>query len=354
MKEITFDKVARFFVYVLLAALLIFLLWRFSLLMVYGVIALVLSYVLDPVVNRMQTSGMNRTLAIAIVLTSLILVIIWASTTIIPNIGNQIARLAQQFNVETINYIAGTIELYLIQAIPYLPEGFLVNNVSMMVDHFFNIDDVQNVIANIFGLFTNLFTAALIVPFATFFFLRDGSKLRRQVLRLVPNKYFEMTMNIINKIETRLGAHFRGVGLQSTLVAFFSTVLLGIAGLNNALSVGVAIGLANTIPYFGPILGYFLSIVIAIIETGDFSLVINCILAVMVVQIMDNIIFQPFIFSRTADLHPLYVLFIILIGAELGGLVGMLVAIPIATVLRVIITQIIWSFKNYNVFRIES
>lgn len=354
MMQLSVEKILRFLLVALLIIVSGMVVLKFSLLLIYLLVALILSYLLDPVVNRMQANGMNRTLSILIVLISVILLVVWASTTILPNIGNQIARLAQQFNLETVRYIAVTLENFINQAIPYLPTGYLENNLSALYEQLFNFDDIQKLLGNIFGIFTNLAFATIIIPFTTFFFLKDGATLRRQVLEFVPNKYFETTLTIISKIEQRIGAHFRGVALQSSLVAFFSWLFLSIAGLNNALTIGIAIGLANTIPYFGPILGYILSIVVAIVETGDFSLVINCIIAVGLTQILDNIVFYPTIFSRTAGIHPLYVLVVILIGAELAGLIGMLLAVPIATILRVIITQIMWSFKNYYVFRTNS
>ena len=212
---------------------------------------------------------------------------------------------------------------------------------------------IQDRISGLVGLFANIFTATIIIPFATFFFLKDGSKLRRQFLELVPNKYFETTLTILNKIETRLIMYFKGVLIQSTIIAVISWLLLSSIGLKNALTVGVAVGLANTIPYFGPILGYFLSITIGIFETGDFSLVPYCILAIFIAQMVDNVILQPLIFSRSADIHPLYILFIILIGAELAGILGMLVAIPIATIIRITITEINWSLNNYHVFKTD-
>jgi len=354
MKNITLEKVVRF---IIISALLIatgMIFSRFSLLLIYLLIALILSYMLDPIVSKLQANGMNRTIAILFVIVSLILVIIWLSTTILPNVGNQIARLAQEFNIETIRYIAITLEEYSIQVIPYLPQGYLESNLSLLYDRFFKFDDIQQIISNIFGLFTNVAVATLLIPFSTFFFLKDGSSLRRQLLQMVPNKYFETTLTIITKIEQKLGAHFRGIAVQSILVATFSWVFLSIAGLNNAMPVAIAIGVANTIPYFGPVIGYLLSIVIAIFETGDFTLVLNCIIAVSLTQFLDNVLFYPAIFSRTADIHPIYVLIIILVGAELAGLVGMLVAIPIATIIRVIVTQIAWSLRNYYVFHTES
>ena len=139
--------------------------------------------------------------------------------------------------------------------------------------------------------------------------------------------------------------------LQSRIVAFTSCVRLSSVGLSNALSVGIAVRLANTIPYFGTIIGYILSIIVSIIEVGNFSLVLPCILAILFVQMLDNIVLQPIIFSRSADMHPVAILFIIMIGAETAGILGMLVAIPIATIIKITFNQISWSLNNYYVFR---
>lgn len=353
MHNITLEKVVRFFVYAGLALLLYWLMMRFAVLLVYLLLGLILSYILDPIVSRMQANGMNRTFSGVITIFSMLLLIIWISTTLVPSIGNQLARLGQGFNTETIRLIASTIEEYTLRLVPYLPEGYIVNNIDTTIGNFFNVsaDNIQSLIGNLVGVFANIFTAAIIIPFSCFFFLKDGSRLRRSGLELVPNKYFETVATIVDKIETRLVGHFRAVALQSTLVAFLAWTFLSIAGLNNALAVGVAIGVANTIPYFGPFIGYMLSITIGIVETGDFTRVPSAIIAVALVQLIDNVVFYPAIFSKSAQMHPLFVLITILIGAELAGILGMLIAIPTATVLQVIIKQINWSLNNYYVFK---
>ena len=75
--------------------------------------------------------------------------------------------------------------------------------------------------------------------------------------------------------------------------------------------------------------------------------------AIFIVQMIDNLIFQPYLFSKSADMHPVAILFIILIGAETAGILGMLIAIPLATTVRITIMQIIWSFNNYQIFRLD-
>lgn len=353
MRTLTVERVFRGFLFLLFLAVSMLLLYRFSTLVGYVVIALLFSYLFDPIVNRMQSSGFSRTSAVMIVVASFILIIVWSSTSIVPTIGNQILGLTAQVNVETIQNVADQVEREIIAIIPFIAEGQIKESITRFIDRIFDVGDIQRTIGNLVGVFANIFTAAIIIPFATFFFLKDGSKLRRQILELVPNRYFETTLTIINKIETRLVLYFKSVLLQCSIVGAISWILLSFAGLNNALSVGLAVGLANTIPYFGPIIGYFLSVVIAIFETGDFSLVPYCILAIAIAQIVDNIILQPLIFSKSADMHPLYILFVILIGAEVAGLLGMLLAIPLATIIRITVTEVNWSINNYYVFKSE-
>lgn len=351
MRKFTIE---RFFRGLLTLALLIIaglLLYRFSMLVAYAVIALVFSYIFDPIVNRMQVAGFNRTNAVSLVVASFILLLVWASTSLAPTIGNQVLILASQLNAESINAIAIQVEIELLQRVPFLADGQITELINTLSARIFDFGNFQDTITNLFGIFANIFTAALIIPFTTFFFLKDGSKLRRQVLEIVPNKFFETTLTIINKIETRLILYFKGVLIQSTLVGVISWLLLSAIGLNNALVIGAAVGVANTIPYFGPVIGYILSIIVAIFETGDFTLVPYAIGAIMIAQVVDNVILQPMIFSKSSGLHPLYILFIIMIGAEIAGLVGMLLAIPIATIIKITVTEINWSLNNYHVFK---
>ncbi|MEX0662925.1 MAG: AI-2E family transporter [Balneolaceae bacterium] len=353
-KNLTLEKIIKSVLGVSLIVLIAIVLYNYLNLAVYAVLAMLISYMLDPVVNRMQAAGMNRTLASAITLATLILIIVWGSTTVIPIVANQMASLARQLDIDNLRFIAEQVEASIIGNFDFVPQGFLRNNISLLSENLFDVGRLSDVVGDLFGIFTNLFTAFLIIPFAIFFFLKDGHKIRRDLLQLVPNKYFETTLSLIDKVETRLGVYFRSVFVQCTLVGIISWLALSVAGLNNSASVGITIGLANSIPYFGPIIGYILSIVIAIIETGDFTLVIPCIIAVLVAQVVDNIILQPLLFSRSADMHPVAILFIIMIGAQTAGLLGMLIAIPIATVIKISINQIIWSFNNYQVFRLDS
>jgi predicted PurR-regulated permease PerM len=353
MKSITLEKIIRFAIGIGGLSIAGIILYNYSTIVGYAAAAILLSYILDPIVNRLQSWGLNRTLSIALTLSTVILFLVFVSTSIIPIIGTEMIALTSQLDIQNLQVIASKIEEQLVERYEFIPPNFLTENITQGINENLNFGRLSDVVSNVIGVFTNVFSAFLVIPFATFFFLKDGTMIRRRILRLVPNKYFETTLSLLDKVEKRLSIYFKSILLQSFLVATFSYLFLSIAGLGNALSVGIAVGVANTIPYFGPILGYGLSAVVSILETGDFSLVGYCLLAIFAVQIMDNVIFQPLIFSKSADMHPVAILFIILIGAQTAGILGMLIAIPIATTIKITINQISWSLKNYRIFKSE-
>jgi len=350
-KNLSLENIVKSAIFIVGFLLVVIILYNFSNLLLYAVIALFFSYLLDPIVSKMQSAGIHRTFSITLVLTTVLLLIFWISTSIIPIVAGRMAVLTRQLTPDNLVNIANLIEVNLRSNFEFIPEGYLRDNVAVIANDLFNFNRFSDFLGNLIEIFTNLFAAFIVIPFATFFFLKDGHKIRRDILQLVPNKYFETTLSLIDKIESRLGHYFKSVLLQCTLVGAVSWIALAIAGLENAGSVGLIIGIANTIPYFGPILGYLLSIIISIIETGDFTLVLPCILAVMFAQLLDNVILQPLIFSKSADIHPVAILFIVLIGAQTAGIFGMLIAIPIATVAKITINQMTWSYNNYYIFK---
>lgn len=353
MKKITLEGIIKSIIGLAGIFVVGLILYNYSTLVIYLVIALILSYILDPIVNWLQRNGINRVLGIAITMVSIILIILYLVKSVFPIVGDQMMKLASQLDIKSIEKITAKIEEQISTNYDFIPIDTITERIATGIQGLLDFNKFSDLLGNVVGIFTDFATAALVVPFAVFYFLKDGSKIRRDILKKVPNKYFETTLTLIDKIEYRLNDYFRSVLLQSIIVALLSWTTLSVAGLQNSLSVGITVGVANTIPYFGPIIGYILSIIVSIIETGNFALVLPCILAILVVQIVDNVVLQPFLFSRSADLHPVVILFVILIGAQTAGIIGMLIAIPIATTIKITIQQFQWSIKNYQIFKLE-
>ena len=230
-------------------------------------------------------------------------------------------------------------------------QGVILDAVTGVFETLFRADRLTQLVGGVVDFFTDIFYAVLVIPFVAFFMLKDGAQMRQRLFQLVPNRYFEITIAMTEKVESNIGRYFRALFLQSLSIATVSTVFLSVAGLNSALAVGIFAGLANTIPYFGPLMGLVAGALVGIVQTGDFSLLLGVLIAMGLTQVADNVLFQPLIFSRAAQAHPLVILFVVLIGAQLGGIVGMLVAIPLTTIVRVMVQQILWSLRNYRILQ---
>ncbi len=351
----TLDRIVRFVLGAAAVATVGWMLWYFAGLVLYLIIGGILAYLLRPLVDRMQGFGLGRVSAILVAFVGLLGVITVVVTSVVPFITRQVQDLSQLITVDTAVYVANLIEAQ-VQSIAPLEQGVLEENVrqlsqSLMQGDLVEGQRVAETVGSVVAVFTNIVYAVVIVPFVTFFLLKDELKIRRSLLYLVPNRYFEVTLSILAKVELNIGRYFRALLVQGTAVAIIASALLWIVGLRGAIAIGIFTGLANTIPYFGPFLGFLAGTLVGIAQTGDVSFVPGVALAMALTQLADNVLLQPLIFSRAAQTHPLVILFVVLVGAKLGGLVGMLVAIPLTTTVRVVVEQLLWSLRNYRILR---
>jgi len=351
----TFDRVVRFLLGAAAAATVGWTLWYFAGIVLYLVVGGILAYLLRPPVDYIQGLGLGRVPAILIAFTAFLGVIVVVVTSVVPFITRQVQDLSQLITVDTAAYVATLIETQVQRVVPLEP-GVLEQNVRQVADSLMRGDlvegqQVAETVSSVVSVFTNIVYAVIIIPFVTFFLLKDELKIRRSLLHLVPNRYFEVTLSILAKVEVNIGRYFRALLVQGTSIAVIASGLLWVVGLRGAIAIGIFTGLANTIPYFGPFLGFLAGTLVGIAQTGDVSLVPGVAFAMALTQLADNVLLQPLIFSRAAQTHPLVILFVVLAGAQLGGIVGMLVAIPLTTTVRVIAEQLLWSLRNYRILR---
>jgi predicted PurR-regulated permease PerM len=188
--------------------------------------------------------------------------------------------------------------------------------------------------------------------FILFFFLKEKNLFVGVLHALVPTKYEAKVVHSVDSSKTMLSRYFRG--LLAQMGGFFAlvTLILWILGVKNALLIGSFGGLVNAIPYVGPILGFVFGAFITLSSSleGDFytqvlPLLIKVGIAFGVAQTIDNLFLQPMIFSNSVAAHPLEIFIVILVGAKLGGVLGMVLAIPAYTVFRVVAKTFFNEFK---------
>jgi predicted PurR-regulated permease PerM len=216
----------------------------------------------------------------------------------------------------------------------------------------FNPELIGNFFSSILSAAGSIFISLFSVVFITFFFLKEKGLFLNFLLALAPNKYEKEVINSVDSISRLLTRYFGGILLQISIITIYVSTCLGILGVKNALLIGFFAGVINVIPYLGPIIGGIFGILITISSNLDVDfytqmlpLLIRVVIVFGTVQMLDNFVLQPFIFSTSVLAHPLEIFLIILMGAQIGGITGMILAIPAYTVLRVVARVFLSEFK---------
>ena len=189
----------------------------------------------------------------------------------------------------------------------------------------------------------------VIIPFITYFILAEGDIGLKKLVERIPNKYFEMSLNIMDKLQQELVSYLRGLILECSIVGGLSVIGFMIIGVPYALLIGVLTGIANLVPYLGPIAGASLALIASLTQTGDFRMLVPILILSAVVRLIDDLILQPLCFGKSLDMHPVAVVLTLIIGHQLMGVAGMVISIPIATILRVSAKETYWGLKNYTI-----
>ena len=194
-------------------------------------------------------------------------------------------------------------------------------------------------------------TFVVIVPLVLFFFLAEGRAIKRAFIEMIPNKYFEMVLNLIYRIDQQLGGYVRGMVLSVVIISALSILGLWLIGLRDYIVVGTIAGVANVIPYLGPLIGIIAGTVSALLQysTLGWATILPVIGVFLVIQLLDNVFVQPVVVARAVDLHPLVVIFVVLVGSQMFGAMGMLLAVPMTAVIKVAVQTIYEGLRSYSV-----
>ncbi|MDA9774315.1 AI-2E family transporter [Saprospiraceae bacterium] len=209
--------------------------------------------------------------------------------------------------------------------------------------NYFKPGAIGNFLGSLFGAASSLLIGLFSIVFITFFFLRESNLFNNFILALVPNEFEKDTLKVIEDISSMLRNYFSGILLQMTIITILVSSALALFGVENALLIGFFAAMINVIPYVGPLIGAIFAMFITIstnLDVDFYQVLMPLLTKVVVVfagmQMADNFILQPFIYSKSVKAHPLEIFILILVAAKIGGVLGMILAIPTYTVIRVV------------------
>lgn len=205
---------------------------------------------------------------------------------------------------------------------------------------------IPNLFNSVLGAFGSLSVGLFSVLFISFFFMKDSRILKQGVLTLIPDKTENRFSNSLETINNLLSRYFIGLILQITILFIIYTIILLVFGISNAVVIAFLCALLNLIPYIGPMIGGILMFILSMTSNigQDFQATILptslwILFCYGLAQLLDNFISQPVIFSKTTKSHPLEIFLIIIISGLLFGVIGMIIAVPSYTALKVILKE---------------
>jgi predicted PurR-regulated permease PerM len=337
--------------------------WFFRVIVVYILVSGVFSIMGRPLVDlfckiRIKKYSFPRALAALMTLIIIWGVIILFFIIFVPLVTRQIDYLSTIDSEKIVQLISGPINKIesLFRAINKdIPQDLSIQEYIVgKVAGVLNITMIQNFIGSLIGILGNVIIAVFSITFITFFFLKDQRLFFESILMWVPDKYVANFNRALYSIKKLLTRYFIGIVIQSTCIMTLVTIGMTIAGIDfqQALVMGLILGILNVIPYAGPWLGLFIAIIMGVAShiNQDFNtvvipLVTYMILVEAITHLIDNIVFQPVIFSNSVKAHPLEIFIVVLASGFAAGIPGMILGIPAYTVLRVFAKEFFYNFK---------
>ena len=298
----------------------------------------VLAYILSSVINKMQSLGLKRKVAVVLLYLVLFGLLIGGEALLspylrqeigtfydrVPEFSRQIESIVKQQSTDAskdFTVMEQVIRKILREAV--IP-GLLINQ---------TLD-----FSSVFGYAAPVVLGLILTPFFVFFLLKDWPEMLKRIMKWIPPAYVETTVSAMSEINVLVGRYLRGLAIDCLAVGLLATCGLSLLGIHYPITLGILSGCANVIPYMGPVIACITASLIAFIQFQSIGAVINVLLLYTAIKLTDDLLIQPLTIGKTLSLHPMLLVIAIVTGEKLFGVIGMILAVPIVTITLKIIT----------------
>lgn len=320
-------------------------------------LALILAYIFDPLIDKFEKRHIPRSLAIfmcvAAVVAGLGILILLIAPSVqkeLVNLTRNLPEYAVQLKDKAFPWVEETLGAELPASLKGLMEtasGTVSKLPPEMIKPFASF--IGKLLGNTATFLLSVLTLVLI-PIFTFYFLRDFDMFRQKIADLIPLPYREWTIDQLRQVDRVLSAFIRGQLSVCTILAILYSVGLWIVGIDLALIIGVSAGYLFIVPYLGTVVGLLAATIMALLEYRDLLHVLLAWTVFGVVQILEGYLFTPKIVGGKVGLSPVAVIISLLVGGGLFGILGILIAVPAAAVLKIFSHEFIRLYKSSPVF----
>lgn len=319
-----------------------------SVIMLPVILAGLLYYLLNPLVDMMEKRKINRLVAITIVFVLITVLLIWGLAVVIPNLQAQIVsffRNMPSYLKQSKKIIDDLLDSRLSEEFRPQIEQVTENISSQLTTWASNFSArAVNWASHFVSAASQVIVAVIIMPFILFYLLRDGKNLKGYITQFLPKKLREPVGQVLSDVNSQLANYVRGQITVAIIVAFMFMILFKIIGLRYGVTLAAVAGVLNLVPYLGSFLAMLPALVLGLIA-GPVML-LKVIIVFIVEQTIEGRFVSPLILGSQLSIHPITILFVLLTSGSMFGIWGVLLGIPVYASAKVVITAI---FKWYKV-----
>ncbi len=348
----------KFFFILLCLTVGISAIFFYKAILTYFILALIFVYISNPFVQLLENLGIRRIFAIFLFYLILFSSIFFIIYFLFPILFRQAVLISNAFNdfanmkSKDINSlpIIKNIENNLSQIEQYLP--FIHIN-DLMIQLQFIISQFLQKLPNYLFVYSKdiagFFSYFVIVPVTSFFILKDMTFFKKSLYQLIPNRYFEICIILLNRINTSISTYLKTLIIEVTIVGGMTAFVLTLLGVKFGILIGLIAGLFNIIPYLGPFSAALFASLSVLLTGKPLSMVVYTILAMWGVQIIDNNIVFPLVMAKGTEIHPLYVFLTAIAGGLTFGFIGMILALPTLYLVRGVLEVLYRNLKDFDI-----
>jgi predicted PurR-regulated permease PerM len=298
-------------------------------------IAMIISYILNPIVSILNQRKVPRTIAVLLIYSVFISSVTVIIMNIIPMFMEQLGELNEhipqltmkmQSLVEGFNHnemLPGSVRSGIINSLAKLENG-----ISLAISNY----------VNQIGTTINILFIAFIVPFLAFYILKDFQLIEKAAIAIVPKEHRKQTVKLLVDIDTALGNYIRGQLLVCVIVGVLAYVGYWWIHMPYPLLLASVVAVFNIIPYLGPFFGAAPAVIMA--STVSLKMVLLIMVINLAIQVLEGNVISPQVVGRSLHMHPLFIIFALLVGGEIAGVLGLILAVPFFAVMKVIVQHL--------------
>ena len=327
----------RFSFFVAFVALCLVVMAKVPMIMAAVLISAVAAYLLYPLMNIMESWGLSRTIGILLIYLIIAGIIFLISQQSYTGLFSQVENFQSEFPKMAEHALAKFKEWETVYGnrFIFLEDLKLVERVES-----YSIVVAQKIFSSLPSFLSSLLAFIVLVPFFTFFLLRDAVKIKKWLLDMLPNRYLEAGSNLIFNINKQVEGFIQARLLESGVLGVCVYIGLMSLGLKYALFLSLFAAVFNLVPYVGPVIGAIPGIAVAYFYSDSNTAIWLTVAVYTIAQLIDVIFIIPVVFSRRINIHPMTVVLLILVGSSLMGILGMIFAVPIYGILKAIFKAI--------------